>query len=110
MSLSLGWLLLVLATGATGAGLFRSWRRGELNPPEVRVGVHGGLALIVCAGFLLAFDARTALGNPELIGLVLVIGSGAMMFGARRRAKHCPPHLLWIHVTSFVGLCLAVAL
>ncbi len=108
MSVVTIWLVLVVSTGLAGLGLFAGWRRGELNPPDLRVGLHGGLALLTCGMLLLAFDARTAIGNPELIGLALVIGSGAMMFGARRRAKQCSPALLWVHIASFIGLCIMV--
>jgi len=104
------WLLLVLLCGAAGASLWSDWRRGELNPPDLRVGIHGGLALLASGFLLLTFDAKTALGNPQLVALTLVVGSGAMMFGARRRARQCPPLLLWVHVASFGGLCLTVLL
>ncbi len=102
------WLLLVLSCAAAGLGLWSGWRRGELNPPDLRIGLHGGLAILATAFLLLTFDAKTQLGNPQLVALVLVVGSGAMMFGARRRARQCPPLLLWIHVASFGGLCLTV--
>lgn len=108
MSLTSIWLTLVIVTGVAGVSLFTGWRRGELNPPDLRVGLHGGLALLTCGMLLLTFDAKTALGNPELIGLALVIGSGAMMFGARRRSKQCSPTLLWVHIASFAGLCVMV--
>lgn len=110
MNLHLIGLSIVIVIGVSGWFLLPGWRRGELHPAEQTVVVHGGLALLACAMLLLLFDASTRLGTPELVALALVVGSGAMMFGARQRARHCPKALLWVHLGSFLALCAVLLL
>lgn len=108
MNLSFPWLLFLVGAGLSGLPLLLSFRRRELSPDDRLIGLHGGLAAGALAVMLLSFHPDSFVGNAELLAMVLIIATGAMMFGARRRARQLSRFLLLAHLAGCAGLLFAV--
>lgn len=95
--IALGLVSLLIVSGLV---LLPGWWRGHLHPAEPAVLAHGGLAMLLLGLLLLQFAPDGTFGLPQLVGLVVTVATGAMMFGARRKQKRTPRPLLIVHILA----------
>lgn len=97
------WLLIALGL-LSGMALWPRWLARSLTPSQGLVLLHAVAGGLLLASLALLYRREGPWSNPEVIAVVVVIASGAMLFGARHKQGEFPRPVMVIHAFASLAL------
>lgn len=98
------WWLLIAAGISSGLALWPRWLARSLNPAQTLVLVHAAAGGLLLASLALLYRRQGQWSNHEVIVVVILIATGAMLFGARHKRAEFPRPVMVIHAIASLTL------